>query len=419
MAVVVLLAVSIPGLCLLWWFSHTSTRDKSRCYSKIDEPAICQRILACTSYDDSGAQNRLGPLQSRACPNQRLVRAFEIDNAFTTTDEKYRTAFRTDAKERITKLGDADWKLIADLAQQLVRKGILQPSSCVARCFLDSLVQSVSLKISLHVLFGLSPLELEDEIISEIASSIDLLWRESKHSHIPAKADKSRLTSALARIFPQIGPCPQDNPLNLILPAYETLWRVVLFCFIEVTFRKGRQAESLSSRTALGRFVVDPTKARFEELASPNDGVSVAHIANEALRLYPPTRRIHRAFLISGSPKIEFVAADIEQCHRSFTIWGSDSYIFRPSRWRTISDEAHNAFMPFGGRPFLCPAKLDFGPRMIGVLVAALAAQISPLEWKFDFCVGGPDGGEGLKGDEPFLSDRGAYEWMEIARRSP
>ncbi len=108
MAVVALLAVITLGFCLLWWFSYTSTRDNFPCYSKYDDPAKCQRILACTSYDDSGAQNRLGLLQSRACPNQRLVRAFEINNAFTTTDEQHRATFRTDAKERITKLGDAD-----------------------------------------------------------------------------------------------------------------------------------------------------------------------------------------------------------------------------------------------------------------------------------------------------------------------
>ena len=73
--------------------------------------------------------------------------------------------------------------------------------------------------------------------------------------------------------------------------------------------------------------------------------------------------------------------------------------------------------MPFGERPFICPAKLDFGPRMIDVLMTALAAHFSPFEWKFEFCIGGPNGGEELEGDEPLISDRGAYEWMKITRK--
>ena len=38
-----------------------------------------------------------------------------------------------------------------------------------------------------------------------------------------------------------------------------------------------------------------------------------------------------------------------------------------------------------------------------------MAAHISPLDLKFGFCVGGPSGIE-AEGDEPLISDRGAYE---------
>ena len=72
--------------------------------------------------------------------------------------------------------------------------------------------------------------------------------------------------------------------------------------------------------------------------------------------------------------------------------------------------------MPFGGSTFVCPAKQDFGPRMIGVVVAALAAHITPRDWKLELCVGGPNGGEEL-GEEPLVSDRNKYEWIEISRR--
>lgn len=61
---------------------------------------------------------------------------------------------RIESRNRIMKLVDADWKDITDLAQQLVRRAIPQPGCHRVSYFLDSLVQSVSLKISLRILFG-------------------------------------------------------------------------------------------------------------------------------------------------------------------------------------------------------------------------------------------------------------------------
>ena len=69
--------------------------------------------------------------------------------------------------------------------------------------------------------------------------------------------------------------------------------------------------------------------------------------------------------------------------------------------------------MPFGGSTFVCPAKQDFGPRRIRVIVAALAAHITAYDYKLELCVGGPDGGEELSREEPLISDRNGYEWIE------
>jgi len=109
-----------------------------------------------------------------------------------------------------------------------------------------------------------------------------------------------------------------------------------------------------------------------------------------------------------GDPKI--VAANIETCHRIPAIWGNDSWIFRPSRWSKISNEARNAFMPFGGSTFVYPTKENFGPRMIGVIVAALATHITAHDWKLELCVNDPNGGKELKREEPLVSDRNKYE---------
>lgn len=41
--------------------------------------------------------------------------------------------------------------------------------------------------------------------------------------------------------------------------------------------------------------------------------------------------------------------------------------------------------MPFGGPPSKCPARKEFGPRMIATLVAAFASRLPLSEWRIVF----------------------------------
>lgn len=59
-------------------------------------------------------------------------------------------------------------------------------------------------------------------------------------------------------------------------------------------------------------------------------GIRPSDIAKEALRLYPPSRRVHREF--DG----ELVRADIEACHRSKLLSGNGPLVFYPERWQSI-----------------------------------------------------------------------------------
>lgn len=104
------------------------------------------------------------------------------------------------------------------------------------------MVRSVCLKIVLHVLFGLEPRELDDGNILTITERINGLWIQAKDTGKPKESDKHELEEALAQVIPQVKRSnPHENPLNLIIPAYETLWRVVLSGFLQVTFVKGVQ----------------------------------------------------------------------------------------------------------------------------------------------------------------------------------
>jgi cytochrome P450 len=121
---------------------------------------------------------------------------------------------------------------------------------------------------------------------------------------------------------------------------------------------------------------------------------------NEALRLYPPTRRIHRQL------KNEMVKIDIEWLHRDPITWGRDTMEFMPERSEDVRLKGLNgkiAFLPFGLGDLSCPAK-NFTPMMIGILVGALMGGVRE-EWEL---VDGKVGGDVL-GSEVLDGEREAY----------
>ncbi len=434
--------------------------------STFSDPIACRNILATTgldstevltrdSVDDSINRNILSGVQSRSEPNQRLREAFGVDNSFTTKDDSYCQRFRSSA-ERKLRLSPERWEEIADLAQTVVDS----QTSQVSIVNLVELVQLLSLKISLLVLFEINPLDVDDHGVGIIAKEINRLWLESKASELangPIFTDEGKLPRALNAVIPDLPQGPlltyiipaqtsfrrvmryllpkacfelvprlevtsRTNPLNYILPAYETLWRVVLRCFIEVSFRNG--VKHAEWQQVLHEFLQSPRLATLKDTESSPSGLSAECIVNEALRLYPPTRRIYRKFQLPDKDP-EIIAADIEQCHRKQDIWGENALEFKPSRWKEIKRETkedresmpYAAFMPFGAKRFLCPATTDFGPRMIALLVGALATKISSAEW--DLAGGDPSDEPTIYCNGPLDSGRRAFWSYQLVRKEP
>ncbi|KAL9132168.1 MAG: hypothetical protein Q9217_000102 [Psora testacea] len=394
-----------------------------KCVQKFNSPEACKKILACTGYGNSHGHNLLTAVQSRAFPNQRLVRAFGISNGFTTDNEENSKAFRKAAYEKINKVDDAEWKRIGGFAELLVTRAIQKADDYSANAIniipLDVLVQSVTLKISLYVLYGVDPLELDNHVIEELASDITTLWVKSKDARLGTDDfDKARLKHNVSSLLPNINlQHPMDNPLNFILPAYETMWRAVFFGLIEVVFKSTPTSRWVGK---LQDYLAKPSKKCFEEVGEDGPSiVSVSHIVNEILRCYPPTKRVYRKLHMTDKTEPEIVAADIEACHLDQTTWGEDASGFRPDRWKNIHPEAQAAFMPFGGSPFVCPAKQDFGPRMIGLLIASFAAQVQREEWFLGIDEGPcSDRWNEITAETHLATARGAYELIAIFRKS-
>ncbi|MCJ1362964.1 hypothetical protein MMC16_002070 [Acarospora aff. strigata] len=354
------------------------------------------------------------PLESRSGPNQRLVRVFGIDNAFTTTKEEYWKEFRKSV-ERQMRISEERWEGLAHTAQELVHRGVgARTSDERDGILLVPFMQTAVLKFSLHVFFPVRVDELEDEVLSTIADKINRLWIGSKGSkHTDSmRSDQRVLMAALRKILPGYGETMRTNPLNIIMPAYETMWRVVLRGFLEVGFRSGHRGQIW--RQVMDEFLLNPSRATFDTITPGVYGVSPAFIVDETLRLYPPTRRIYRHKQDGVDDTPDVVAADIEHLHRDPDIWGQDSMLFRPSRWASLSEDRRSAFIPFGAGHFTCPAKRDAGPRMVGILMAALLG-VFDMGWECEAI--NPE--DEIDGNDPLNSGRDSYTTLRIRRVVP
>ncbi|KAF1962595.1 hypothetical protein CC80DRAFT_370653, partial [Byssothecium circinans] len=322
---------------------------------------------------------------SRSEPNQRLAEVFGIDNAFTSVDKTLRTQFirttvskiraATNIQER-DGTSKGDWRYLRQSAIDSCNEFL----SCSSHQMnLAELVQFVTLKVSLTYLFNdaTEAMKRKDcfEHIKYIGRRINELWIESKnqvsqrsrwldekklHEALRAVTTVTRITEPVFAIpgsfieettTPDLDPLvPKQNPMNLLLPAYETMWRAVMRCVLEVVYRNDRERQQAVMSEGDGKPIeteLEGILAQYlDALSNPeamNDdvfwkqsatGITAADIVKEALRLYPPSRRIHRAF--HG----EFQRADIEKLHRSALLGQEDPLTFRPERWQHICPAA-------------------------------------------------------------------------------
>ncbi|THZ70960.1 hypothetical protein D6C88_07527 [Aureobasidium pullulans] len=304
-------------------------KQEEKCFrtAEVDE---CREVVK-SGTPAGEAKNAIPGLEARARPNQRLKVAFGVDSCFTSSDERACKSFR-DGVEKLLYVDEAEWINYGDAARATARQALDVESDSTS---LFSVVQLMTLKTMMKVLWPDQFFEhITNEQISTLAHEVNLQWLRSKegsdNSDDPFwNFDKQTpFKDAVKTVFPDWDETDsKKNPCNLILPGYETMWP--------------------------------------------------AHIAKEALRLYPPTRRIYREYHDAAGQKTN-VSADIEAMQRDPVIWGDHPKLFLPDRWIDIAEGYDHGFMPFGAKPFNCPAKrwknvpMPFGISMIALLVGAL-----------------------------------------------
>ncbi|KAG8624604.1 hypothetical protein KVT40_007671 [Elsinoe batatas] len=373
----------------------------------------CTQLLAgrkLTLNNGDIVNNDLNPYTSRAITNERLITAFGIGNCFVVDQKKICEEFRKKANEAVKKT-DIEWAALGETLKSSLA-GFIQADRIEVGEKYGSFqvavvpkVQALCLKIVLVAFqdaMGLALVDMDDDFFYNLADEINQQWIASKdNTNVDEWSYQAndRLRNLVARLLPTSDTeptIPQNTPLNFILPGYETLWRVVLRCYLEVSFRPNRDDRHAICQAAWRKSVVafaeDPTPANLERIQL---GVSAAMVAKEALRIYPPTRRIYRHFRNNDQDIV--AAADIEALHRQMkfdvdgqasSVWGLEPMAFNPCRWDEITAEIENEnFLAFGAKPFVCPAKkgsggaMSFGVAMVALVVGTLVAGMSPDEW--------------------------------------
>ncbi|TGO66559.1 hypothetical protein BELL_0949g00010 [Botrytis elliptica] len=394
------LAILITASILAYLFICISTRTKlyRKCTCK-------EKIIAIRRLSEATEILKASTLPSRALPNQRLVQVFSVSNAFTTTDQAFYRSFLTRAKS-LLKTSDESTSTLPkvlsilndEIAPSISKNGIIP---------LSPLIQVFCFRFVLLKFFPSEHARTTQISIIRITQLINSLWISSKcscftqPSQIPMQNSLRRELDSLSLS----SNFENENPLNILLPAYETLWRIVLRCFLEISFRHSSEV-SAERKDVLARFLTNMTAEQFSERKGR---CSARDIVFEALRLYPPTKRIYRQNVDNGP----ISAVDVEYIQRTEEIWGTDGNEFRPERWSELESKGKMAYkeawMPFGKVNFLCPAS-KVAPMMIGMLVGCLIDTFRSDSWILE--------GEGIKNvmsrEMPLDNGREAFEDLSL-----
>ncbi|KUJ10778.1 uncharacterized protein LY89DRAFT_689401 [Mollisia scopiformis] len=374
-------------------------------------------------------------LTKRALPNRRLITAFGIENAFTTISPQIHQNFLNKVSALLEKSNnDISRRFLAADALRIGQEYIERSPSPIVS--LSKLVQVVVFRTVLTIFFphvakgftedGL----LKDIDVKIISAQINKLWYDSKDpwkvfaaQYGPRRwssimREREILLERLELQFPWYRTyLPQRNPLNILVPAHQGLWGVVLRCLIEVRFRS--QGERRREWMELFRwFLGEPTEAWHR---GNEKGLEVQMIVAETLRLYPPTKRM---YIQQEDGRLD--AVDIEKMHRVGERWGDDPLVFRPERWVEIGLDVvgTDCYMPFGRKVGVegdgkadtvsqCPSRLRGGPKLIAVIVGALL-ELLDEEWELE---DGWDMKDDIFDGEPLRSGKDAYESLGLWRR--
>lgn len=371
--------------------------------------------LDVASFRFAGVSEPQQRLELRATANSRLKAAFGIDNSLTTSDPSAHAAFLRIAK-RVLNKKDRNWEVLYQVAETFLQTEIQnaiakrgEPTLPLAEC-----VRCMCLATVMFDNFGTDPASIPREHLVTITDEINNQWLLSKRD--PNVARSARLEEALGSLnLPSPDGSGRMSPaevLSLLMPQYETLWRVVLLTFVTAYHQQPDAHADVVRRTAdVPSCLGDPAREKealklaMASIPTPSPihtqrsfqlhwALLTFHLTRkrnnkqEGLRLYPSNKHLYRSHPQCPSGPVAAVAAaascDIVGLHRHAAIWGgaAEAGRFRPSRFDEgrLTARQRAAYVPFSVAPHRCPAggASGFGNRIVTALVVALGRRLGP-----------------------------------------
>ncbi|KAJ7184553.1 hypothetical protein C8R46DRAFT_1299667 [Mycena filopes] len=306
-------------------------------------------------------------LRSRASPNTRLHHAFHLSNTFVSPDPNVHAAFFRQSRA-LLQAAKRDWNRFNNVAMEAVEPTLPD----IATPF-HVFVRSVTLRV---VIVGL--LDPSVDIDSLASSDVELvgelitdLWLLSKRpEHIPEHL-LEMLNNHLRPLLPDVEKYP--NPLDFVIPTFETLWRLVAVTIAHVH-------TDAAACGAFRDFNENPTCEQFHASRLGGTSPSAEAYICESLRHSPPVRHITRHtfkprwLLTSITPPFPLLIADIESAQRT-AFWDSDSPPDVYDATRFLHEPRSNDLLAFGCGPLKCAAA-GWAPMAAATIVGAVLNRV-------------------------------------------
>ncbi|KAJ7700771.1 hypothetical protein B0H17DRAFT_1128627 [Mycena rosella] len=312
-------------------------------------------------------------LRSRALPNARLVAAFKLTNTFVSADPTIHIDFVAKCIE-LFHIAEKDWPHFNCVAEQAVKLAI--PDETIDfRTFVQSVTLSTVVVGLLDTTADITALASDVEAVGDLITQVWILSK--KPEEIPPDL-LAKLNDHLRRLMPDEVAYP--NPLDFVVPVWETLWRVVGVTLAHVH-------TDIVARAEFQMLNDNPDLLNSREPKPDVTAPSAVDYINEALRLYPPVRHITRhtfkpsrltAFLprflaARLPPRTTPEIADIESTQRSAS-WGPNPDAYDAGRFLHHPTLARD-LLAFGCGPLKCPAS-GWARGAAAVIVGAILNRV-------------------------------------------
>ncbi|KAG6329719.1 hypothetical protein ID866_9370 [Astraeus odoratus] len=301
-------------------------------------------------------------LQARARANNNLAALLGVTNTFTSDNTTVHDEFRARVEGLLGEVGEGTpwWARLVKVTGHGVRQ-FLHMVPCDFATFICCVTFHVWV---VGVLNPSVPDDWElqsDHSVEEITRAI-INVTENGSPTIGA----AQIRATLENWIPHPDGDENYNPLNLIAPMYDKLWRLVAATVVCAK-------RFPITRNPLLDFADNPTKLQFRSTPGVDAGPSAENVMNEVLRLHPPVQHISRPY---GLPMWEMLLTGRVQTADIRAVQKLDQHgnplpepkEFTPSRWQVGTCPAMFAF---GEGPLRCPVR-----DQVPILAALIASKV-------------------------------------------